>query len=161
MLTTASAVSPATDSSIVLAAGDSAYYSGTADKAHMHVKSADASHLKAIAVKITLHAEDGFNATDGNYLVKIQVGGIGRLGVTLETCATDSAKYVGSNTDVIAQVTVASGTFSDVVVYAYLSLTGTTGDQTSDNLAVGDWTFSIAASGSANAITDSASLTIS
>ena len=156
MLTTKDAVSES-DSSIALAAGDSAYYNGTADKAHMYKRNADADHRKAIAVKITLHAEDGFNATDGTYKVKISVSGIGRLGVALETCATDSAKYVGTNTDVIAEVTVSSGTFSDVVVYAYLSLSGTTGAQNDANLATSDWTFAVVNSGTANALTSAPS----
>ena len=160
MLTTKDAIT-ADSNSIDLPAGGSAYYNGTVDKAHMYEKSADATHLKAIAVDLTFAAHSGFSYTpNATIKVKVHVADPGRLGVTLETCTTESAKYVGANIDVIAELTVNStgdGFSAGTTQYAYLSVSGTHGDETSVQLGTNSWTFTVVDSGTANAITSAPS----
>lgn len=152
LLTTPEAVS-AGETTIALAAGDAAFYKGTADKNHMFKMSEDTNHKKAIGVKITVATISETTYPDGDYYVSVSVDSPGRLGVALETCTTDSANYVASNIAVVLKVTLSNSAISaGAVQYAYLSMTGAAGDQNALDIPTSAWHFSAATTGTENAL---------
>ena len=131
----------ATDATIALSAGEGAYYNGTVDKAHMIKVTADTDHRAAINVSIAVAPADGFKAADGTYYLHCTLDAPGRLSNAVS--GSSWASYVSTGLVLDIPFTVSSMTFSTVTKYAVISITGTTGDQSSLDLDDGDWSFTV------------------